>query len=282
MEILPANKKRIIVNADDFGLSPNINRGIIEAVQAGVVKSASMLANGEAVDDALERAGKRPELGIGLHLSVVFGKPISPSEKIPSLIFAKGEFARGYGQFLRRYLTGGVKLAEVEYEWEQQREKLDSLEIDHLDSHQHLHLLPGLFKLAVRLAEKWGIPYVRIPWENIRIGIKGNAELPKKVLNMFSCGKRTRLRENNLHTTDNFFGSSFSGALTNPVWRRLMPSIPAGLTEIMCHPGREDADFRSRHGWTSRWEEELEALLDPDLKETADRLGIVFTNFKVR
>ncbi|MBL7190865.1 ChbG/HpnK family deacetylase [bacterium] len=268
------------MNADDFGLSASINEGIIQACELGIVRSASILTNGEAVDDALDRALAIDQLGLGLHLTVVFGKPLAKPDKVPSLLFENGEFAKGYGAFLKRYLTGGIKLSEVEYEWERQREKLSEIELDHLDSHQHLHLLPGLFKLAVRLAVKWKIPFIRIPRENIRIKKRGSSVIPAKTLNFFSAGKKNCLLNNNLKTADNFFGSSFSGALYKPAWEELIKAVPVGLTEIMCHPGIEDPALRSIYGWNSGWQEELNALTDPQLMKEAEKHNIIFTNFR--
>ncbi|NQS98133.1 MAG: ChbG/HpnK family deacetylase [candidate division Zixibacteria bacterium] len=280
MEILPADEKRLIVNADDFGQAASINRGIVEAHQKGIVTSASLLANGDRLDDALEKTHCLPNLGLGIHLSLVFGKPVSPPDKIPSLLSKGGDFARGYSQFAVRYMMGRVKLSEVQYEWEAQREKLDRVEIYHIDSHQHLHLLPGLFRLVVKLAKKWGIRYIRVPLESIHLNLKGNAHLPMKVLNSYAKGKKSILKRNNLKFTDFFFGSSFSGGMIKSAWEELIPKLPKGLTEVMCHPGREDAETRRSYGWKNSWERELEALTDPELKWMIEKEGIILTNFR--
>ena len=280
MEILPADKKFLIINADDFGQAESINRGIIEAHETGMVTSASILANGEAAQSAVEKSRDYPKLGLGIHLSLVYGVPCAPRERVESLLFKEGNFARGYGQFALRYYSGGVKLCEVEYEWECQREKLGDIRLYHLDSHQHLHLLPGLFKTAVKLAKKWDIKIIRVPWENIRVKTKGGTYMPMKVLNFYSRGKKNILAENGINHTDYFFGSSFSGGMVKSAWEEVIPVIPIGLTEIMCHPGRENENTRKRYGWKNKWEEELKALTDEDLKNAAQSAGIVFTNFQ--
>lgn len=270
--------KRVIVNADDFGVSANINRGLVEAFRAGMVKSASILANGDAVEGALEIA-ESPGLGVGIHLTVVCGKPVSSPEKVSSLLFTGGNFAPGYGKFIQHYLLGQIKISEVEYEWESQRERLSRIDIDHIDSHQHLHLLPGLFDLTVRLAKRWRVKFVRIPYENFEIGLRGHDLLPSNVLNIFTWGRKKRLEEDELLIPDNFFGSSFTGALTRMVWDNLLPKLPEGLTEIMCHPGCEDDNLRRQYGWKSRWEEELAALTSAEIITLAEQNGIEFTNF---
>lgn len=216
---------------------------------------------------------------MGLHLALVFGKPAAAPEKVSSLIFKHGNFAAGYPQFARRYFPGGIKISEVEYEWESQREKLAGHKIDHLDSHQHLHLLPGLFRLTVKLALKWGVSYVRVPFENLKIGLPGTTALSGQVLNLYTLGKKHILEKNSLKTTGNFFGSSFSGAMTEKVWPQLWPQIPEGLTEIMCHPGIENEQARQLYGWANRWEDEYRALADPQILVQACESGVVFTSF---
>ena len=274
------NNKQVIINADDYGLSQPINEGIIEAFKAGMLKSASILTNSEGLADALDRYSDHSGLGIGLHLTLVFGEPVSPPEKVPSLIFENGRLARGYKNFVPKYLLGKIKLSEIEYEWERQREAVAQIEVDHIDSHQHLHLLPDLFNLTVKLARKWGVKYVRVPYENLEIGTRGHDILPCNVLNVFSWGKKRRLEDESLKTTDNFFGSSFTGALNGEIVKRLIPAIPDGITEVMCHPGREDAKIREKYGWTSSWEEELNGLINPEIRKLAKENGIIFTNYR--
>lgn len=269
--------KKIVVNADDFGISRLINNGVIEAFNGGILKNASILANGDAVPDAITR-GKGMSLGI--HLSVVFGKPVSNPKKIKSLIFSDDCFARGYNQFVIRYLTGGIKLDELEYEFEAQRQVLKDIEIDHIDSHQHLHLLPGIFDLTARLAERWGVKYVRVPYENFEIETRGHDLISSNVLNLFSWGKKRKLSLAGLKTTDNFFGASFTGKLTEDVWSKLISKLPSGTTEIMCHPGKEDANIRNTYGWTSKWQEERDALVNQDLLKRMKAENLEITSYK--
>ena len=274
------NKKQVIINADDFGLSGPVNEGIIQAHKAGMLKSVSLLTNSKGLKDALEKYSDNPDLGLGLHLTLVFGKPVSPPEKVSSLLFKNDEFAIGFDNFVPKYLLGQIKLDEIEYEWERQRDAVSDIKIDHIDSHQHLHLLPGLFDLTIKLAKKWKVKYVRVPYENFEICIRGHDNLGCSVLNIFSWGKKRRLSAAKLKTTDNFFGSSFTGALTEDVMQILFLEIPEGVTEIMCHPGKKDAKLRKRYGWTSKWEEELKGLTNSEIQNLAEENGIIFTNYR--
>jgi len=277
--VLPQNIKRVIINADDFGEAASIDRGIIACHQAGMVKSASLLANGDNLSAALQEAAELPGLGLGIHLTLVKGKPLSAAAKIPSLIFYQGNFAQGYLQFALRYFLGGIDIRQVEYEWERQREKLGGTNLDHLDSHQHLHLLPALFNLVLKLADKWGIKFVRIPRENILLPIKQAEIMTSRTLNLFCRKAEKKLQNTKIGSSDNFFGSSFSGKMVKPVWSALWENIPPGLTEIMCHPGYEEAETRRRYGWSNDWQGELAALTDPEVTAAAVKCNIVFTNY---
>jgi predicted glycoside hydrolase/deacetylase ChbG (UPF0249 family) len=246
---LVGEAKKVIINADDFGLSENVNQGILAGYRAGSITSVSILPNGESLQEALEAIKDTPDLGLGIHLALVFGKPTAPPSKVSSLLFRNSEFAEGYPQFVKRYFSGGIKLSHIEYEWETQREKLSAVEIDHIDSHQHLHLLPALFGLTMQLASKWGVKFIRLPYENIRIGIESPQVLSMRVLNCFCWGKRGKLKRAGLSTSDNFFGSSFSGVLTQNALLKLVSVVPPGVTEIMCHPGKDNPKLRESYGW---------------------------------
>lgn len=279
MSVLSQNQKIVIVNADDFGQAVSIDDAIIASHQAGMVKSASVLANGDSLHSGLEKAAQHPGLGLGIHLALVYGKPLAPSAKITTLLFENDEFARGYPKFASKYLLGGVKLSEIEYEWECQRERLRDINIDHIDSHQHLHMLPALFDLTIELARKWRVKYIRLPAENLKIARKGSTILSGTVINLFCLGKRRRLRRNALRTSDFFFGSSFSGGMIETAWKQLWHEIPEGLTEVMCHPGYENPATRKKLGWSNRWQDELDALTNPDIVKRAADCGIKFTNY---
>ena len=112
--------KYLIVNADDYGLDEDINRGIILAYSKGIVTSTTILANGEAFFPGVHALKENPGLGVGIHLTLVNGKSISPPNEIPSLIKGDGEFFRSYQEFLLRFLTGKIKLKEIRHEWENQ------------------------------------------------------------------------------------------------------------------------------------------------------------------
>jgi predicted glycoside hydrolase/deacetylase ChbG (UPF0249 family) len=159
--------KNLIVNADDFGWTEGVNRGIVETFRNGIVTSTSLLANGAAFADALEKASSAPGLGVGVHLNLSDGAPVADRESVTSLLNDEGEFAGGPESLLLRRARRGLLLGEVEREWEAQIEKVRDAGIEptHLDGHKHVHMLPGLFEIALKLAKRHEIGAIRIAHE---------------------------------------------------------------------------------------------------------------------
>src|SRR5215207_7144194 len=148
--------RRLVVTADDLGLHRSINKGILAAHSSGVVTCASVVASGEAFDDACDILASAPSLQVAVHLTLVGGeKPICRPQDVPSLLDSDGRFLRDYLRFLRRYLARRIRSADVERELRAQIEVVLSAELSpvHLNAHQHLHLLPGIWEVVLRLAE---------------------------------------------------------------------------------------------------------------------------------
>ncbi|HVB28661.1 MAG TPA: ChbG/HpnK family deacetylase, partial [Terriglobia bacterium] len=165
--------KKLIVNADDFGLTEGVNRAILDGHRNGIVTSATLMANGEAFDSAVAAASGAPALGVGVHLNLTQGRPVCPAAQVPSIVTSEGSFYPGPGILAWRILTRKVTPRDVEGELRSQIEKVASsgVRITHLDSHKHVHLLPPLFDLVVRLAREYGIGRVRCPVEPAASGL---------------------------------------------------------------------------------------------------------------
>src|SRR5438094_3191932 len=155
----------LIVNGDDLGLTAGINAGIERACRVGILRSASAMGVGPALADAAERVRQLPALGVGLHLTLVGERPACRPEEVRSLVGRDGLLLPGYRAFLRRYLRGGIHPGDVRRELRAQAAAVAALGIslDHLDSHQHLHLLPGLMARALEVAREYGARWVRAP-----------------------------------------------------------------------------------------------------------------------
>src|SRR6267143_1580202 len=159
--------RNLVVNADDLGLTPGVNTGIFDAHDRGVLTSARLFAHAPATADAVRRAWARPSLGVGVHLTLVDGTPLLPPHRVPSLVEDDGRFRASWKPFIVACLRGRVALAEVERELTAQIDRLRSegIRLTHLDAHKHVHAYPPIFTIVARLAERFAIPVVRVPFE---------------------------------------------------------------------------------------------------------------------
>lgn len=275
-----------IVNGDDFGLSPGINRGIIEAHQLGILTSASLIATGEAFDDAVALAHQFPNLSIGVHLALTEGTPVLSPEKLPSLVGSRGLFLPSPGALFIKWLKDGLQLREVQQELAAQIEKIlaHKLRIDKLDSHMHLHMLPGIFRVVLALAKQYQIRAIRLPGEAILSHGKvseARGLWKRAVLAWLTSVQRRHVARTDLLTPDRFCGLAVSGSLGEHDLLRILQRLQPGLTEIMVHPGYRDATLA---GWprSRRYEREreLQALLSRRVKRCIAELGITLTNYR--
>jgi chitin disaccharide deacetylase len=258
----------LIVHADDFGISESVNQGIVEANLGGILTSASIMANGGAFEHAVQLAQMHPSLDVGIHLTLVEEKPILAPETIPSLCAGTGCFHAHAINFTERYFQGRIDLDDVRKELDAQISKVlaTGLSISHLDSHQHLHMLPGILKITLELARKYGIARLRFPNEAIRGymlrkpgGLGRVAQLA--VLNAFCALGKNKIP----NRPDHFVGFYHGGALNLPNLLEIISHLPAsGVCELMCHPGHDDPSSARAH-WGYRWPDELAALVDLDV-----------------
>ena len=260
---------RLVVNADDFGLTQGINNGIVAAHRKGILTSASMMACGKAFDHAIDLLSSVPQLDLGVHLTLVEENPIEDCNRIPSLVTTDGNFKPSAASFTRDYFRGRINPREVILEFESQIKKLAAagISISHIDSHQHIHMLPGIFRIVTKIAWAHHIPIIRVPYERIKgYMLRRPAMVPRlvqlMVLNYF-C-RRANLDKR--VTTDHFVGFFHSGRLTTNALKLLLSGLPdTGYCELICHPGWQDQKSPYRH-WNYTWDKEFEALTDPDIK----------------
>ncbi len=244
--------KRLIITADDFGVSEGANRGIAEGYAAGVITSASLMTNMPATDHAVEIA-KNLNMKVGVHLCLAAGRPLSPASAVPSLIDADGRFWNR-GVMIRKLLTRSLSLNQVAREFEAQVERFleFGFQPDHLNSDQHVHVLPGIQKIAVDIAKLLNVP-LRVPEERMLLSsevVKPGGPLARKLSLKFLCKMlRLRCRFNRLKYNDHFI--SIFGFLPHQhprieLFQRLLSKVQPGITEMMVHPAYFDeplADF---------------------------------------
>jgi hopanoid biosynthesis associated protein HpnK len=274
---------RLIVNADDFGLSEAINRGVIEAHEHGIVTATSLLATGAAFEDAIERARRTPTLDIGVHLALTGQRPVSEPRLVPSLVDAAGQFPADIFRFAARLLRGKVDPAELRRELEAQiRRMVDSgLPISHLDGHQHVQVLPVVAPIVAELARAHGIGAVRHPaermrWYMLRDAGAGRRLIEHLLLNL-ACAQSPL---GALRVTDAFVGFHFGGRLTETNLLTLLRHLPErGTVELMCHPGRDDPGSAYGH-WHYAWARELEALQSDRVRQFLDARGVRLVSYR--
>jgi chitin disaccharide deacetylase len=280
--------RNLIVNADDLGWTTGVNRGVAEAHRNGIVTSASLLANGEAVAEAVELARDTNGLGVGVHLNLNDGPPVAPRESVPSLVNDSGEFEGGPDGLLLKIATRGLAMREVEIEWEAQISKVRNAGIEptHLDGHKHVHMLPGLFEIALRLAKRHGIGAIRVSHEasGLRAALSTGASRAAVVLKqgvqarglkLLARDARDQAERAGVSTADYFCGIAQTGELTKEGLARLLRSLPEGTTELMCHPGYADEALRktATRLQASR-QKEVEILTDMEIRNLVASQGI--------
>jgi len=281
--------KSLIVNADDLGWTEGVNRGIAEANRNGIVTSASLLANGVAFALAVELARTSPGLGVGVHLNLSDGQPVAPPELVTSLVNNKGTFQGGPENLLMRLGRRKLALEDVEREWDAQIEKVRDAGITptHLDGHKHVHMLPGLFEIALRLAKRHGIGAVRVALEesSLRTALsagtkkRGSVVMRQGVqargLKLLARDAREIAERAGIATADYFCGIAQTGELTREGVTQLLKSLPEGTTELMCHPGYLDAELeKSPTRLQKSRETELAILTDPGIRNLVASQGI--------
>jgi predicted glycoside hydrolase/deacetylase ChbG (UPF0249 family) len=241
--------RSLVINADDLGLTVGVNNGIFDAHDRGVLTSASVFANARATADAVTRALRRPSLGVGCHLTLVDGQPTLPPARVRSLIEDDGRFRRSWKPFIASCLLGRISLLEVEHELTAQIDRIRSagLTLTHLDAHKHVHAYPPIFAIVTRLAERFRIPVVRVPFER-RSNVYGdtteqrtarrqalmNAAMRPWAWRDYRNAARAGVR------TPHFIGRTHTGVLSAEALAAMVRALPPGVTELMVHPGYVD------------------------------------------
>jgi len=244
---------RLILNADDFGLTRGINRAIGELHSAGVITSTTLMARGAAFDDAVEIARMHPALGVGCHIVLTDGAPVSPPCSIPSLIGADGKnFRPSLVDFVQALLLGRINEEEVALEALAQIERLERAGIHptHLDTHKHTHLCPSIGRTLLQIAERCGIRAIRNPFEPEWSLVLNHGSRPRRLAIRLIGILRPRfeahaqIRDGRVLTTDGTVAISATGQLTASTLGEILRALPpTGPYEICCHPGYNDGDL---------------------------------------
>jgi predicted glycoside hydrolase/deacetylase ChbG (UPF0249 family) len=258
--------KRLAVNADDFGFTRDVNRGIVEAHLNGILTATTLMATGEAFDDAVRLAHENPSLDIGCHL-VLVGSPGLPAS-VPQLLQA---IALGRIAVYQELAAQVRKILAV------------GLAPTHLDTHKHTHLLPPVLDAVARISEEFKIPWVRRPFD-LPMHSKRAGVLKRAVSGSFSVVRGRFERELARHgcrSTDHFAGFQMTGNYDGRELAELIRVLPEGSTELMCHPGFCTAELRaaSTRLKESR-EQELRALTSSEVRMALKEARVELASYR--
>jgi chitin disaccharide deacetylase len=289
--------RRLIVNADDFGLTLGVNRAIVEGHQHGIVTSATMMAGARAFEDAVERTrslapGATP-FSVGCHIVLVDGTPLSPPAQSPSLLEAGGNvrFRESLGSFAIAALSGRIKPDELEAEATAQIRCIQQagIQLSHLDSHKHAHMFPSVLRPLLRAAKACGITAVRnpfgpgdgLPLTRVATNLKLAKRLAQmRVLRSFASGFRREVARQGLRTTDGAVGVQVTGILDLSLFVEIASTLPEGTWEFVCHPGYNDSDLDGiRTRLHASRAQELEVLTSPEARRALDKRGVQLISY---
>jgi hopanoid biosynthesis associated protein HpnK len=282
----------LIINADDFGLTQGVDRAIVEAHRHGVVTSSTLMANGRAFDDAIERAKSASQLSIGCHVVLVDGLPMRGAQQTATLSdkkFPDGRFYQSLNSFALRAVGGRIDADEIEAEVTAQIRKLQAagVVVSHLDTHKHTHIFPQVLRPLLRAARACGVPAVRNPFGPVRFSILAKyPSLWKRysqvtVLNRLGGRFRKSVAEAGMLTTDGTVGIVATGVMDHYLFENIVDSLPEGTWELVCHPGYNDADLANiRTRLRESRAEELRVLTSPEAREIVARSGVQLISYR--
>jgi chitin disaccharide deacetylase len=244
---------RLIINADDFGLTPGINRAVAELHQAHVLTSTTLMATGPAFDDAVAVAHANPTLGVGCHIVLTDGVPASPPESVPTLLGRDRRSLRpSLVDFIQALLRGKISEDDIGREALAQIQKLQfaGIKVTHLDTHKHTHLFPAVARPLLHVAEQCSIRAIRHPFEqhwSLALGHgKRIRRLQVKLLGGLktSFERQLQIRDAHVLSTDGTIGISATGNLYGETLHEILHAMPTqGTFELCCHPGYNDSDL---------------------------------------
>jgi predicted glycoside hydrolase/deacetylase ChbG (UPF0249 family) len=292
---LPILMPRLIINGDDLGLTPGVNRAVIQAHQRGVVTSATLMANSAAFDDAVARLRQAPALSVGCHVMLVDGEPLLDPR--PRTLTRNGRFRDGIAGFALAAMRGRLDPDEIAAEAIAQIRKLQAagVRVSHLDTHKHTHLFPAVLKPLLQAAKACGVRAVRNPFAPLApLALAHLVKRPKlwtrysqvRVLRRYAADFRRLVAEAGMATTDGTLGIVVTGRLDKALFEAIIGSLPEGPSsentwEFVCHPGYADADLDGvRTRLRQSRQQELELLTSAAARKAIEARGIELISYR--
>jgi chitin disaccharide deacetylase len=278
--------RRLIINADDFGLTSGVNRGILEAHASGIVTSATLMACGNQFQEAASLAAHTPHLSVGCHVLLVDGSPVLNRTEVSTLLAnSDSRFRESLGSFALQAVTGRLNQDQIEAEVTAQIGKLQAagIRVSHLDSHKHTHMFPVVFKALLRAAKKCGVPAIRNPFEPLLFVNMQNwkRRFQLGLLRRYRSSFRQELALAGLVTPDGCIGIVTTGGLNQGTFQKLVENLPEGTWEFVSHPGYNDRDLSRIHTrLRDSREKELAILTSQAAKDVVRREGIQLISYR--
>ena len=268
--------RRLIVNADDFGRSPSINEAVIRAHREGILTTASLMVNEPSCDEAVELAKQHPQLGVGLHLTLLMGHSALAPKDIPGLVNENGEFSNdpvkvGFQYFFRRGLRQQLR-KEIHAQFA--RFRATGLPLDHVNGHLHLHLHPVVFSILIEDAQTLGIQRMRLTRDPFWLDASLARGRPlyrathAMIYLILSGRARSAFRRQNIRHTERVFGLLQNDRVDEAYILKLLPALPPGDSELYSHPSLDN------------FKHEFDALISPRVKEQVKKLGIQLIRYQ--
>jgi chitin disaccharide deacetylase len=285
--------RRLIINADDFGFTSGVNRGIVEAHTSGVVTSSTLMANGRAFAQAARLAKTMTRLSVGCHVVLIDGEPVLEAKRLPSLATHASalRFGDGLKTFAAKAITGRFKPDEVTAEATAQIRKIQSagISVSHFDTHKHTHLFPKVLRPLLRAAADCGVRALRNPF-GPRLPLRSSQLLKRpnlwtryaevRILRRFANKFREAVDKEGFVTPDGTLGIEVTGTLDEALFHAIAGSIPEGTWEFVCHPGYNDADLQAaRTRLRQSRVTELRVLTLPVARQLLSEAGIELISY---
>ena len=291
--------RRLIVNADDLGLTSGVNRAIFEAHRNGIVTSTTLMANSRAFAGAAEMARSAEAdrtLSVGCHVVLMDGEPLQPADKVPTLLEPRtnngtGRFRDNLNDFIIASFRHKLNPQEIEAEAAAQMERIlgCGIPLSHFDTHKHAHMFPAVLRPLLRAARSRGVPAVRNPfgqvWPLPLSSLLRTRQVWKRFAQLNALRRlagpfRREVEAHGLRTTDGSLGVLATGSLDVKLFTTMIDNMPEGTWEFVCHPGYNDAELDAvRTRLRQAREQELQLLTSPEAKDLLQRRGVELISY---
>ncbi|MDB5396224.1 MAG: ChbG/HpnK family deacetylase [Rhodospirillales bacterium] len=275
--------KRLIVTADDFGVDVAVNEAVELAYNEGILTCASLMVGGRAVVDAVDRTRRMKGLGVGLHITLADGRPVSQRRNVRSLIDHEGRFKNTLVSSGVSWFFNPIVRHQLAREIDAQFRAFiaTGLVMDHVNVHKHLHFHPTVAAMIISIGRRYGMLAVRVPDEprDILMKAEPGVDVPKSRLKPLLWLLRRRMTRARLLQNDNVFGLAWTGAMTEDRLLALITHLPEGLNEIYSHPATADAKDMRRGVRGYKYREELAALMSPRVRQALIANNVTLARF---